>query len=100
MNPMTQIKLSAERLEMKLGGRLDPEDADTLKRATRTIVNQVAALKAMVDDFSDYARLPAPAPTRLDLNSLVSEGLSLYANFSVPLVILLDGGLPPVCARS
>src|SRR5258708_35096027 len=95
MNPMTQIKLSAERLEMKLGGRLDPEGADTLKRATRTIVNQVAALKAMVDDFSDYARLPAPAPTRLDLNSPVSEVLSLYQDLNGPVVERLAGGRAP-----
>jgi len=99
-NPLTPIQLSAERLEMKLGGRLGEEDAETLKRATQTIINQVAALKAMVDDFSDYARLPAPAPTRLDLNSLVSEVLSLYENFSVPIVKRLAAGLPPVWVDS
>ena len=68
-NPLTPIQLSAERLEMKLAERLPPEDAETLRRATETIVNQVAALKAMVDDFRDYARLPAPAPAPLDLNA-------------------------------
>ena len=61
-NPLTPIQLSAERLEMKLAERLPREDAETLRRATETIVNQVAALKAMVDDFRDYARLPAPEP--------------------------------------
>jgi nitrogen fixation/metabolism regulation signal transduction histidine kinase len=63
-NPLTPIQLSAERLEMKLGERLPREDAETLRRATETIVNQVAALKAMVDDFRDYARLPRPSPHR------------------------------------
>src|SRR3954464_4441676 len=57
-NPLTPIQLSAERLEMKLSSKLDAEDAETLRRGTTTIVNQVAALKAMVDDFRDYARLP------------------------------------------
>src|SRR5581483_1466108 len=61
-NPLTPIQLSAERLEMKLGDRLPREDAEALRRATGTIVSQVTALKAMVDDFRDYARLPAPVP--------------------------------------
>ena len=84
-NPLTPIQLSAERLEMKLADRLSREDAETLKRATETIVNQVAALKTMVDDFSDYARLPAPAPKPLDLNALVRDVLVLYENSSVPI---------------
>ena len=97
-NPLTPIQLSAERLEMKLAERLSREDADTLKRSTQTIVNQVAALKAMVDDFGDYARLPAPVPSRLELNALVSDVLALYENSSIPIVRRLADGLPPVWA--
>jgi nitrogen fixation/metabolism regulation signal transduction histidine kinase len=97
-NPLTPIQLSAERLEMKLGERLAPEDAETLRRATATIVNQVAALKAMVDDFRDYARLPAPAPARLDLSALVAEVLALYENSPVPIHKRLAKALPPVWA--
>jgi nitrogen fixation/metabolism regulation signal transduction histidine kinase len=99
-NPLTPIQLSAERLQMKLADRLLAEDATTLKRATETIVNQVAALKAMVDDFTDYARLPAPAPARMDLNELVSEVLGLYENSSVPIAKRLSEGLPLVWADS
>jgi nitrogen fixation/metabolism regulation signal transduction histidine kinase len=97
-NPLTPIQLSAERLEMKLGERLSREDAETLRRATGTIVSQVTALKAMVDDFRDYARMPAPAPTRLDLNALVSDVLALYEHSSVPIARRLAHGLPPVWA--
>ncbi len=98
-NPLTPIQLSAERMEMKLAGRLSKEDADTLRRGTATIVSQVSALKAMVDDFRDYARLPAPAPSRLDLNALVSEVLALYDETSpAPIVKKLASGLPPVWA--
>jgi len=97
-NPLTPIQLSAERLEMKLGERLPREDADTLRRATETIVNQVAALKAMVDDFRDYARLPAPEPAPLDLNRLVRQVLALYENSSVPIAKHLAEPLPPVWA--
>jgi nitrogen fixation/metabolism regulation signal transduction histidine kinase len=99
-NPLTPIQLSAERLQMKLADRLSREDADTLRRATQTIVNQVSALKAMVDDFTSYARLPAPAPARLDLNALVSEVLALYETSSVPIAKRLEAGLPPVWADS
>ena len=97
-NPLTPIQLSAERLEMKLGERLSTEDAETLRRSTSTIVSQVTALKAMVDDFRDYARLPAPQPTRLDLNALVGEVLALYENSRVPIAKRLAVDLPPVWA--
>jgi nitrogen fixation/metabolism regulation signal transduction histidine kinase len=99
-NPLTPIQLSAERLEMKLADRLAADDAAALRRATQTIVNQVAALKAMVDDFTDYARLPAPAPSRLDLNQLVSEVLSLYENSKFPITRRLARELPAVWADS
>jgi nitrogen fixation/metabolism regulation signal transduction histidine kinase len=97
-NPLTPIQLSAERLAMKLGERLPPEDAEMLRRSTETIVNQVAALKAMVDDFRDYARLPAPEPAPLDLNRLVRQVLALYENSSVPIAKNLAEPLPPVWA--
>ena len=97
-NPLTPIQLSAERLEMKLEGRLAGDDAEALRRSTRTIVNQVTALKAMVDDFRDYARLPAPTPTRLDLNALVREVLALYEQSKVPISARLAAALPAVAA--
>ena len=99
-NPLTPIQLSAERLEMKLTGKLGAEDAEALTRSTRTIVNQVSALKTMVDDFRDYARLPAPALAGLDLNQLVSEVLALYENSSAPIARTLASGLPAVWADS
>jgi nitrogen fixation/metabolism regulation signal transduction histidine kinase len=97
-NPLTPIQLSAERLEMKLADRLPREDAETLRRSIETIVNQVAALKAMVDDFRDYARLPAPELKPLDLNGLARQVLALYENSSVPIAKHLAEPLPPVWA--
>ena len=99
-NPLTPIQLSAERMEMKLADKLTDEDSETLRRGTRTIVNQVAALKAMVDDFRDYARLPAPVLAGLDLNALVAEVLSMYETTSVPIRRRLAAGLPQVFADS
>jgi len=99
-NPLTPIQLSAERMEMKLSGKLAPEDAEVLARGTRTIVNQVAALKSMVDDFRDYSRLPAPVFAGLDLNALVLEVLALYETSSMPIAKRLAPALPQVRADS
>lgn len=77
-NPLTPIQLSAERLAMKLAPRLGQTDAAMLERSTNTIVNQVASLKKMVDDFREYARTPPAQMQMLDLNGLVSEVLTLY----------------------
>ena len=85
---------------MKLADKLGPEDAETLRRGAQTIVNQVAALKAMVDDFRDYARLPAPVLAGLDLNALVTEVLSMYEISRVPIRRNLASSLPQVLADS
>lgn len=77
-NPLTPIQLSAERLQYKLAAKLDGADADFLRRATLTIVNQVGAMKNMVGDFANYARGPVLKLVPLDLHELVHEVLSLY----------------------
>lgn len=77
-NPLTPIQLSAERLQMKLDGKLAPADMELLNKGTATIVNQVAAMKRMVDDFRDYAKTPPAMLESLDLNALVEEILHLY----------------------
>jgi nitrogen fixation/metabolism regulation signal transduction histidine kinase len=77
-NPLTPIQLSAERLQMRLIDKLSPADAVILNKSTTTIVNQVTAMKHMVDDFRDYARTPPAKPLPLDLNALITEILNLY----------------------
>ena len=77
-NPLTPIQLSAERLQMKLADKLAETEAGILKRATSTIVNQVAAMQKMVNDFRDFARTPPAILTPLDLNALITEILHLY----------------------
>ncbi|MFC7515459.1 ATP-binding protein [Herbaspirillum sp. GCM10030257] len=77
-NPLTPIQLSAERLQMKLEAKLADADAAMLTKSTATIVNQVSAMKRMVDDFRDYAKTPPAVLTPLSLNELVEEILHLY----------------------
>ena len=79
-NPLTPIQLSAERLQHKLSSKLEGSDQAMLARSVATIVNQVQAMKTLVNEFRDYARLPAAQLTPLDLNALVHEVLGLYAN--------------------
>jgi nitrogen fixation/metabolism regulation signal transduction histidine kinase len=77
-NPLTPIQLSAERLQLKLGGKLEGSDQAMLERSVSTIVNQVQAMKTLVNEFRDYARLPASTFDALDVNALVLEVLGLY----------------------
>jgi nitrogen fixation/metabolism regulation signal transduction histidine kinase len=63
---------------MKLTDRLEPADAAVLARSTNTIVNQVASLKKMVDDFREYARTPPAQMQNIDINALISEVATLY----------------------
>ncbi|HPU50089.1 MAG TPA: HAMP domain-containing protein [Burkholderiaceae bacterium] len=78
-NPLTPIQLAAERMAFKLRDKLPPADAEMLVKNTQTIVNQVQALKTMVDEFRDYARLPAAQLQALQINDLIEDVLRLYA---------------------
>jgi two-component system, NtrC family, nitrogen regulation sensor histidine kinase NtrY len=96
-NPLTPIQLSAERLRRKY---LRPEasEIDLLDRATHTIIQQVEAMKEMVNAFSEYARTPGMDVSRFDLNALIAEVGDLYVQHEQPLTIQfsLDKSLPPI----
>ena len=97
-NPLTPIQLSAERLQLKLQDKLPPNEADILRRATGTIVNHVAALKGMVDDFSQYAHSSRMNARAVVLNDLVREVLVLYESMGVSIEPRLSETLPPIYA--
>ncbi|MFZ9677627.1 MAG: ATP-binding protein [Quisquiliibacterium sp.] len=93
-NPLTPIQLAAERTHLKLRDKLTGPDAELLEKNSRTIVNQVAALKAMVDEFRNYARLPAARLVPLNLNELVEDVLRLYSASANNAAIRLELGHP------
>jgi nitrogen fixation/metabolism regulation signal transduction histidine kinase len=95
-NPLTPIQLAAERLQMKLSPRLPPEQADVLMRGAATIVSQVAAMKRMVDDFRDYARVPPARLGALDLNALIEEVAGLYGTAGATMELKLAPALPRI----
>ena len=97
-NPLTPIQLSAERLEMKLTGKVAAPEQILLTKSVKTIVDQVDAMKRLVNEFRDYARLPAAELKPLDLNALVADVLQLYAsdNAVVSVCTELDAGCPAI----
>ncbi len=101
-NPLTPIQLAAERVRRRYLPEFKGEDADVLDRATNTIVQQVEAMKSMVNAFSEYARAPSLELESLDLNALVREVADLYRSRDSDLQVTLelDAGLPPVRADS
>lgn len=97
-NPLTPIQLSAERLDMKLAGKLPEVEQALLHRSVRTIVEQVDAMKRLVNEFRDYARLPAAELQVLNLNALVQDVMHLYGeeNARVAVRVDLDSQCPPI----
>ncbi len=95
-NPLTPIQLSAERLEMKLGGKLAAPEQALLTKSVKTIVDQVDAMKRLVNEFRDYARLPAAELKPVDLNALINDVIQLYGvdNAVVPVQAELDTNAP------
>ena len=98
-NPLTPIQLSAERLQRKLDGKLADTDAAVLDKSVRTIVDQVDAMKRLVNEFRDYGRLPAAELKPIDLNALIGDVLALYASEGqgqAAIVRELDPQCPPI----
>jgi PAS domain S-box-containing protein len=99
-NPLTPIQLAAENLQRKLTDRVGPDERELVNRSTATIVNQVDAMKSMVDDFSTYARTSGLVRRAVDLNGLISEMMTLYEPLGVRLVLRLEPLLPAVSGDS
>lgn len=97
-NPLTPIQLSAERLEFKLRDQLEGPARAILLKSVKTIVDQVDAMKRLVNEFRDYARLPKATLARIDLNALISEVLHLYESEHARVAVRpeLDPACPPI----
>lgn len=101
-NPLTPIQLAAERVRHRYLGQMDEKQGEVLERCTRTIVQQVEALKEMVNAFSDYARTPELQLASLNLNDLITEVTDMYRSreTGVKLRLELDPDLPRIEADS
>jgi two-component system nitrogen regulation sensor histidine kinase NtrY len=96
-NPLTPIQLSAQRLRKKYFEQ-SPDFDRIFDEATNVIVNEVTSLKHMVDEFSKFARLPAPHMARQSLHEVLQEVVALYrsAQKDVEVLVEIDEDLPPL----
>jgi two-component system nitrogen regulation sensor histidine kinase NtrY len=76
-NPLTPIQLAAERLQRRFGGEI-ASDKDTFERLTGTIVRQVGDLRRMVDEFSNFARMPKPVFREENVHEIARQALFLH----------------------
>jgi nitrogen fixation/metabolism regulation signal transduction histidine kinase len=95
-NPLTPIQLSAERMRRKYLDAMSEDEAQILDRATHTIVQQVEAMKEMVNAFSDYARAPDIEIGKFDMHKLVNEVVELYRaqDSGIEISLTSDPGMP------
>jgi len=77
-NPLTPIQLSAQRLKKRYGEKLSDEDAKVFLECTGMIITQVDELKRLVNEFSNFARMPAANPVPSDISEIIEESLTLY----------------------
>ena len=94
-NPLTPIQLSAQRMRKKFIEKA-PDFERVFDESTNVIVNEVSSLKHMVDEFSKFARLPAPQLAQQSLHDVINEVVALYrgAHRDVELIVTLDEDLP------
>ncbi len=89
-NPLTPIQLSAQRLRKKYMNALDDESKGVFDRCTNTIISQVEELKRLVNEFSNFARMPALRPRLTDLGELMEEVLIMYREAHPQIEFTLD----------
>lgn len=77
-NPLTPIKLSAQRLKKRYGDNMSKDDSKIFEDCTNMIINQVEELKGLVNEFSSFARMPTSNPVPDDINQIIKESVSLY----------------------
>ena len=99
-NPLTPIALSAERILRQLNRVALPSEVEHLLReCAGTILEETASVKRLVDEFSQFSRLPAARPVVCDLNEVVAMAMSVFEGRldGVELDLRLAPDLPPVC---
>jgi len=96
-NPLTPIQLSAERLARHFSSA-PPQAKGIVDECTMTIVGEVESLKMLVDEFSQFARMPSPRTVPTDLGQLIAQTIALYDGIfsSVRIELRLAAGVPPV----
>ncbi|NOY86480.1 MAG: HAMP domain-containing protein [Deltaproteobacteria bacterium] len=98
-NPLTPIKLSAERIRKRLMGHLGGEEARILSEGTGSIIREVDGMRGLVNEFSQFARLPVLNPVPGNLNGTIGEAVTLYSggkSMKVKIGMELEPDLPVI----
>ena len=95
-NPLTPIQLSAQRLSKRYKERFSGDEAQVFDECTRTIIKQVDELKTLVNEFSNFARMPSANPAPNNMNDIIREAAALYSGVSkkISFSLNLDEKLP------
>ncbi|MBI5328167.1 MAG: PAS domain S-box protein [Deltaproteobacteria bacterium] len=95
-NPLTPIQLSAQRLSKRYKERFSGEEALVFDECTRTIIKQVDELKTLVNEFSNFARMPSANPAPNNMNDIIKEAAALYHGMSksISFNLHMDENLP------
>lgn len=95
-NPLTPIQLSAQRLSKRYKERFSGDEAQVFDECTRTIIKQVDELKTLVNEFSNFARMPSANPAPNNMNDIIKEAAALYRGMSkkISFSLNLDEKLP------
>ncbi len=94
-NPLTPIKLSAQRLKRKFSTRFSDKELKIFNRCTQTIITQADELKMLVDEFSRFARMPAPVLKNTRIKSVIDEAAAVYQDM-VEIKIDIPDELPKI----
>ncbi len=95
-NPLTPIQLSAQRLKKRYGDKIAEADGKVFHECTDMIIRQVEELKGLVNEFSNFARMPAGNPAPANIRAIIEEALSLYreAHKDVKFVFTVKNDVP------
>ena len=97
-NPLTPVRLSAERLQRKYGDTIEGGSGTVFRECTQTIIEQVDVLKKLVDEFSRFARMPMIDPSPNDLNAVIEDSMILFEDINkhITLTFIRGSDMPMV----
>jgi two-component system nitrogen regulation sensor histidine kinase NtrY len=92
-NPLTPIQLSAQRLKKRYGEKLRPEDGGVFEECTNMIIKQAEGLKRLVNEFSNYARMPSSNPRPENIKEIIKEATDLYADIKSGIKVVFNNSV-------
>ena len=99
-NPLTPIQLTIDRLKNKYSSQLSEKDKDNFNENLKIINNQIKQIEKLVNEFSDFARMPKPIFQKNDLAELIIENIKLLQELETSIEIKFESNLPIINLES